>query len=614
MDVVRLLPDSVANKIAAGEVVQRPSSVVKELMENSVDAGACSVRVIVRGAGKQSVTVIDNGCGMSESDARLAFERHATSKIRQAEDLFALQTMGFRGEALPSIASVAQVEMKTRRQDDVMGTLLFIEGSKVIKQEPAECAIGTQVTVKNLFYNVPARRKFLKSDETELRNIVQEFQRVAMAHKNVTFTLYSGDDVIIELQAGSLKQRVIQLFGRHKKNFEKDLIPIHAETTLVEIDGFVGRPETAGKGVAQHFMVNDRYIVHPYFRRAVIQAYEKMLQNDAVPMFFICLKVNPETLDVNIHPTKTEVKFENEREIFSILTVTIKESLGKFNITPSLDFDCDKTIDIPVYTPEKCQHEAKMPQVHFQSGYNPFACDGNRNLTFEKRETRNWESMFEGLKHEQRDAETQKLSFHGVIEENAENNDIANLSDANIAPQDVGESIFYREKWLCVALKSGLVLIDVPQAMFRIKYDDIMAMGVDMPSQKLLFDEILEFCSCEDECIFHEIEIDLKEIGFRFEQFGPRMYRIDAVPAVMPEGIDGVFFVQSIINGMKEGELNVRNEFHSQLAMKIAALSKNSNKQSMSREEREKLVARLFATSNPNNAPDGHLIIKMIDL
>lgn len=614
MDVVRLLPDSVANKIAAGEVVQRPSSVVKELMENSVDAGASSVRVIVKGAGKQSVAVIDNGCGMSESDARLAFERHATSKIRQAEDLFALQTMGFRGEALPSIASVAQVEMKTRRQDDVMGTLLFIEGSKVIKQEPAECAIGTQVTVKNLFYNVPARRKFLKSDETELRNIVQEFQRVAMAHKNVTFTLYSGDDVIIELQAGSLKQRVIQLFGRHKKNFEKDLIPIHAETTLVEIDGFVGRPETAGKGVAQHFMVNDRYIVHPYFRRAVIQAYEKMLQNDAVPMFFICLKVNPETLDVNIHPTKTEVKFENEREIFSILTVTIKESLGKFNITPSLDFDCDKTIDIPVYTPEKCQHEAKMPQVHFQSGYNPFACDGNRNLTFEKRETRNWESMFEGLKHEQRDAETQKLSFHGVIEENAENNDIANLSDANIAPQDVGESIFYREKWLCVALKSGLVLIDVPQAMFRIKYDDIMAMGVDMPSQKLLFDEILEFGNCEDECIFHEIEIDLQEIGFRFEQFGPRMYRIDAVPAVMPEGIDGVFFVQSIINGMKCGELNVRNEFHSQLAMKIAALSKNSNKQSMSREEREKLVARLFATSNPNNAPDGHLIIKMIDL
>jgi len=615
MDVVKLLPDSVANQIAAGEVVQRPSSVVKELMENAVDAGARLVKVIVKGAGKQSMTIIDDGYGMSESDVRLAFERHATSKIRQAEDLFALQTMGFRGEALPSIASVAQVEVKTRREDDVVGTLLAIEGSKVMRQEPTECAVGTQITVRNLFFNVPARRKFLKSDETELKNIVQEFQRVAMAHRNVAFTLYSGDEVMVELQAGSLKQRVIQLFGKHKKCFEKDLIPVHAETTLVEIEGFVGKPETAGKGVAQHFMVNDRYIVHPYFRRAVIQAYERMLQGDAVPMFFINLKVSPETLDVNIHPTKTEVKFENEREIYSILTVAVREALGKFDITPSLDFDTNGAVDIPVYTPNKCGCGARMPEVHFQSNYNPFASsgDGAGMRDREKRETRNWESMFEGMKHEQKEAENQKLSLDG----DAGSGNISSFGSAASVEKDqveVGESIFYRERWLCIALKSGLALIDVPQALYRIKYDDIMAMGMNMPSQKLLFDEILEFGCCDDECIFHEIEVDLKEIGFRFGQFGPRMYRIDAVPAVMPEGIDSICFVQSIINGMKEGELDVRNEFHSQLAMKIAALSKNSARQQMGRDEREKLVARLFATTNPNNAPDGHQIIKMIEL
>lgn len=597
MDIVKLLPDSVANQIAAGEVVQRPSSVVKELMENAVDAGAHLVKVIVRGAGKQAITVIDDGCGMSESDARLAFERHATSKIRKAEDLFSIKTMGFRGEALPSIASVAQVEIKTRREDDRLGTLIAIEGSKVMRQEPTECAKGTQFTVKNLFFNVPARRKFLKSDETEMKNIVQEFQRVAMAHKDVGFKLFNGDDLMLELMAGGMRQRITQLFGRHKKSFEKELIPIHADTTLVQIEGFVGRPETAGKCVPQHFMVNDRYIVHPYFRRAVIQAYDRMVQGDAVPMFFIEFKVDPQTLDVNIHPTKTEVKFENEREIYSILVVAIKEALGKFDIAPSLDFDNPSMVDIPVYNPggSGCGCGAKMPEVKFDSSYNPFSSASSFAGSGERRETRNWETMFEGMKHEKRDAEEQRLDVP------AEKGD------------EVGESIFYRGRWLCVALKSGLALIDVPRAMERIKYDDIMEMKGEMPSQKLLFDEILQMKSCDDECIFHEIEVDLKEIGFRFEQFGPMMYRMDAVPAVMPEGVDSISFVQRIIDGMKEGEIDVRREFRAQLAMRIASLSGNVKPQ-MSKEERERLVARLFASSNPNNAPGGGQIIKMIEL
>lgn len=607
MDVVKLLPDSVANQIAAGEVVQRPSSVVKELMENAVDAGAGLVKVIVKGAGKQSITVIDDGCGMSESDARLAFERHATSKIRQAEDLFSIQTMGFRGEALPSIASVAQVEIKTRREEEQLGTLIAIEGSKVLRQEPVECAKGTQFAVRNLFFNVPARRKFLKSDETEMKNIVQEFQRVAMAHKNVAFKLFNGDDLMMELQAGNMKQRITQLFGRHRKSFEKDLIPIHADTTLVQIDGFVGRPETAGKGVPQHFMVNDRYIVHPYFRRAVIQAYDRMLQGDAVPMFFIDFKVEPQTLDVNIHPTKTEVKFENEREIYSILVVAIKEALGKFNIAPSLDFDSGNSVDIPVYNQGRCGCGMKMPEVKFDSSYNPFASQKSND----KPVTRNWETMFEGMKHEKIEAEEQKL---GIVEDERRETAV----DSGVAAVDndpeVGESIYYRDRWLCVALKSGLALIDVPMAMQRIKYDDIMTLEGDMPSQKLLFDEILQLRSCDDECIFHEIEVDLSEIGFRFEQFGPMMYRMDAVPAVMPEGIDSLGFVQEIIDGMKEGELDVRHEFKAQLAMKIASLSGKCVKQMMGKEERERLVARLFASSNPNNAPSGGQIIKMIEL
>lgn len=607
MDVVKLLPDSVANQIAAGEVVQRPSSVVKELMENAVDAGAGLVKVIVKGAGKQSITVIDDGCGMSESDARLAFERHATSKIRQAEDLFSIQTMGFRGEALPSIASVAQVEIKTRREEEQLGTLIAIEGSKVLRQEPVECAKGTQFAVRNLFFNVPARRKFLKSDETEMKNIVQEFQRVAMAHKNVAFKLFNGDDLMMELQAGNMKQRITQLFGRHRKSFEKDLIPIHADTTLVQIDGFVGRPETAGKGVPQHFMVNDRYIVHPYFRRAVIQAYDRMLQGDAVPMFFIDFKVEPQTLDVNIHPTKTEVKFENEREIYSILVVAIKEALGKFNIAPSLDFDSGNSVDIPVYNQGRCGCGMKMPEVKFDSSYNPFASQKSND----KPVTRNWETMFEGMKHEKIEAEEQKL---GIVEDERRGTAVDSGVVAVDNDPEVGESIYYRGRWLCVALKSGLALIDVPMAMQRIKYDDIMTLEGDMPSQKLLFDEILQLRSCDDECIFHEIEVDLSEIGFRFEQFGPMMYRMDAVPAVMPEGIDSLGFVQEIIDGMKEGELDVRHEFKAQLAMKIASLSGKCVKQMMGKEERERLVARLFASSNPNNAPSGGQIIKMIEL
>lgn len=593
MDVVKLLPDSVANQIAAGEVVQRPSSVVKELMENAVDAGATLVKIIIKNSGKQSIQVIDNGCGMSETDARLAFERHATSKIRVAEDLFGLHTMGFRGEALASIAAVAQVQVKTRREEDRLGVVIEIEGSKVTKQEPVECQKGTQFTVSNLFYNIPVRRNFLQSDRTEMKCILQEFQRVALAHTDVAFKLYSEDELVTDLVTGSFKQRVKQLFGKHKKDFEQDLIPFHVDTNLAVIDGFVGRPETAGKSVPQCFLVNNRYIVHKYFRNAVIQAYERMISADVSPMFFINITVDPSTIDVNIHPTKTEVKFENEREIYAIITAGIRNSLGKFNISPSLEFDTEDNIDIPVFRPSSVDNARmpEIPKVTFDTSYNPFKSQ-SREMP-EKSDTRNWESMFSVLQKEKSGVVEQEMA----IEEE----------------QEVGESIFYKSRWLCVALKGALNIIDVPRAIYRIEYDKLMAQGTEVHSEQLMFDEILEL-NGDDICLFTEIEQDMQGIGFKFEQFSPASYRITSVPAVMTKNIDFVKFVMSVIDGMKEGEIDIRHELQDQIVRRVAQCASQTERKQMAREEREVLISRLFQSSNPNNDPSGKPIIQKIEL
>ena len=328
-DIIHLLPDSVANQIAAGEVIQRPASVIKELVENALDAGATSIQVIVKGAGRTSIQVIDNGKGMSETDARLSFERHATSKIQDAADLFNLRTMGFRGEALASIAAIAHVELKTRQASEDIGTVINIAGSEIESQEPCSCAVGTSITVKDLFYNVPARRKFLKSDETEMRNILQEMQRIVLINPEVQFQLYQGSDIIYELQSGSFKQRITGLFGKKNRNINQQLLTIEANTNLVNIKGYVGKPESATKSSSQFFFVNNRYMYHPYFRKAVLQAYDRMIQPDTTPPFFIDIQVDPSTIDVNIHPTKTEIKFENEREIWSILTRSEERRVGK---------------------------------------------------------------------------------------------------------------------------------------------------------------------------------------------------------------------------------------------------------------------------------------------
>lgn len=597
MDIVRQLPDSVANQIAAGEVVQRPASVVKELTENAVDAGATLVKVIITGAGRQSIQVIDNGCGMSESDARMSFERHATSKIRDAEDLFEIQTMGFRGEALASIAAVAQVEVRTRREEDRVGVLIEINGSKVERQEPIECQKGTRFVVKNLFYNIPARRKFLKTDETEMKNILTEFQRVAIAHENVAFELYNGDELMMNLPSGNFRQRVTQLYGKNKKNFAQDLIPIHAETTIVNIDGFVGRPESAGKYTQQAFLANNRFIMHPFLRRAVVQAYDRMLQNGVVPLFFIKINVKPSAVDVNIHPTKTEVKFEDEKEIFSILMVCVREALGKFNVTAPMEFD--KDVEIPNYYEGA---HPKMPEVNFDRNYDPFRSCGRKHVE------RNWQEMFQGLKNEVIEGQDQRLDFRG--DELKVKLPEKTISDKN---ENVGESIFFRGKWLCVALSSGLVVIDVPAAVYRIEYDRMMQSKMEVFSQRIMFDEILELDG-DSECIFTELEKDLEEVGFRFEQFGRSMYRITSVPAVLAEDADRIALIKEIIHDTREGIVELQREMKSQLASRIARCASRIRREHLSQEERERLVARLFASSNPNTTPDGKPIVKRIEL
>lgn len=365
-DVIRLLPDSVANQIAAGEVIQRPASVIKELVENSIDAGATAVTIVLKDAGRTLIQVIDNGSGMSDTDARLAFERHATSKISQADDLFTLHTMGFRGEALASIAAIAQIDLRTMRQGETLGTRILINGSKVESQEPEACVPGSNMMVKNLFFNVPARRKFLKKDSVELSAIMREFERLALVNTGIDFTLISNDTTVHSLMHGPMKKRICDLFG---KNLDKQLIPIETDTSIVSVNGFVGLPENARRrNPLQFFMVNGRNMRHPYFHKAVMQCYEKLIPADTQPNYFINLRVDPETIDVNIHPTKNEIKFENEQAIWQILTAAIRDSLGRFNVGPSLDFDREDAPDIPVFDP----NAEKMPEIDIDPGYNPF--------------------------------------------------------------------------------------------------------------------------------------------------------------------------------------------------------------------------------------------------
>ena len=498
-DVIQLLPDSVANQIAAGEVIQRPASVIKELVENAVDAGAKHINVSVVDAGRTLVQVIDDGKGMSETDARLSFERHATSKIRKADDLFNLHTMGFRGEALASIAAVAQVELKTRQEGEDVGTHLSIGGSKFIGQEPCACPVGSNFMVENLFYNVPARRKFLKSNTTELNNIITAFERIVLVYPEIAFTFHSNGSEMFNLRSGGLRQRIVDIFG---KRINQDLLPVNVETSVCGIHGFVGKPESARKkGASQYFFVNGRYMRHPYFSKAVMSAFERLVpQGEQVP-FFIYFDVDPKDIDVNIHPTKTEIKFENEQAIWQILSATVKDAVGMFNNVSAIEFDTEGKPDMPVFNPDT---HASVPQMDFNPAYNPFKetpHSGDNNLPHAEHRSKigsassyqdtvvpsklpnQWEQLYEGL--EQEHSEQKNSLFR------------------NDATQDVRISLIedkspthyqYKGRYIMTAVKSGLMIIDQHRAHIRIlfeKYRKMLA-SCDVHSQKIMFPDTLQ--------------------------------------------------------------------------------------------------------------------------
>jgi DNA mismatch repair protein MutL len=612
VDIIHLLPDSVANQIAAGEVIQRPSSVIKELVENSIDAGASLIKVIVKGAGRTSIYVIDDGKGMSPTDARLAFERHATSKIKQSDDLFALTTMGFRGEALASIAAVAQVELRTRQKDDELGTFIEIEGSKVIRQEVEQCAVGTQFLIKNLFFNVPARRKFLKTDETEMRNILQEMSRIVLAHPDIAFQLYSGDDLIYDLPSASFKQRIVALCGRKVRNISQQLVDVDVNTMLVKLSGYIGIPQSAGRNSQQFFFVNGRYMNHPYFRRAVMQAYDRMIAPEDSPQFFLNLEVDPSTIDVNIHPTKTEIKFENEREIWSIISIAVKEALGKFNITPSINFDTTDNIDIPVATSTP-DSTPEMPKITFNPNYNPFQSTHSSYTSQTHVTPRNWKDLFDGSRNIAPTIQSQ-IEYNNPLltsesEEKSEN------SIHLLHQSFIEDSFLYKNRYLCVSIKSGLMFINIQRAITRICYDNLLSQielsaGV---SQKLLFPEVLEL-SIEDKCLFTEIEMELRSVGFEFAEFGKSMYRIEGMPALLSEGINIVKILETIIADVKSSGVDVSDSIHRIIASIISQNEANVRvKHNMALEERSSLIAQLFASSNPNNTPDGRKIISILN-
>lgn len=600
-DIIQLLPDSVANQIAAGEVIQRPASVIKELVENAVDAGASRIDVVVVDAGRTSIQVIDNGKGMSETDARLSFERHATSKIRHADDLFALHTMGFRGEALASIAAVAQVVLKTRQEADEVGTLLTISGSKVEGQEPCSCPVGSNFSINNLFYNVPARRKFLKSNTTELNNILTAFERIVLVYPQITFTLQSNGTELFNLRAGSLRQRIIDVFG---KRINQDLLPVKVDTMMCKIDGFVGKPESARKkGAHQYFFVNGRYMKHPYFNKAVMTAFERLVpQGEQVP-YFIYFTVAPGDIDVNIHPTKTEIKFENEQAIWQILMASVKESLGMFNDVPTIDFDTEDKPEIPVFNTEATAHAA-APRIAVNPHYNPFKSTAPSTGT--PKVDAQWERLYEGL--DEQPAEVEQELFADVEtntpgEPVAQQNVLADRSPAHYQ---------YKGRYILTSVKSGLMVIDQARAHCRVLYERYLAQMTthEGKAQKVLFPEVVQF-PMSDDVLVKKLQSQFSELGFELDDLGRGSYAINAIPADL-DGINPVMLVQDMVADAKTEGVSSVDEIKRSLAHSLAKAAAIPYGQVLSNEEMETLVNNLFSCQNVNYAPDGKSVLCII--
>jgi DNA mismatch repair protein MutL len=607
-DIIQLLPESVANQIAAGEVVQRPASAVKELMENAIDAGANKIQLILKDAGKALIQVIDNGCGMSVTDARMCFERHATSKVRKAEDLFAIRTMGFRGEAMASIAAIAQVEMKTRRHEDELGTLIEIEGSSIIKQEPVATPAGTSICIKNLFYNTPARRNFLKSNPAEMRHILDEFQRVSLANPGIAFSLHHDGLEIFRLPSSALKQRIIHLFGN---NYNERLIPVEEETTIINLKGFIGKPQFAKKTRGeQFFFVNYRFIKDAYLNHAVNKAYEELLAEDNFPLYVLFIDIDPSKIDVNVHPTKTEIKYLDEKSIYAIIHSAVKRSLGRFNISPTIDFDQESAFS-GMISP-KSLDEIVPPSISFNPDFNPFSADKATESTSSgyrstdsrvpQQSTKNWGSLYE-IAEDNGPAEQVKMELPG------------NGPDDKYAPVQK-QLMQLHNKYIISQIKSGLMLIDQQAAHERILYERFSIHLEDRKgaSQQSLFPQTVTL-SPNDYELAKSLLDDIKSLGFEVREFGKNTLIIEGIPVDLGSNqINETQLFEHLIEGFKNSQQELRLDKRDALARSMARNSAIKSGVVLGQEEMNMLIEQLFACKAPNFSISGKPVIQTMSL
>jgi len=580
-DIIHLLPDSVANQIAAGEVIQRPASCIKELIENALDAGATHIRIIVRDGGRTLLQVVDNGKGMSATDVRMAFERHATSKISQASDLFQLRTMGFRGEALASICAVAQVDVNTRRPDDEVGTHLEIAGSEVIAQEVTQCPAGTNIRVKNLFYNVPARRKFLKTDQTEMRNIITEYHRIVLVNPQVQFTLVNNDEIISELPICSTKQRIEAVFGHSSKPFTGQIVDVLANTELVNIHGYIGKPEMATKNSQQYFFVNGRYMRHPYFHKAIMTAYSGLLAADHNPSYFIYFDIQPDAIDVNIHPTKTEIKFADEQAIFQILLATVREALGKFNLTPSLDFISETHVEMPQPTQQPVN--IAMPRLQVDPAYNPF-----KQNTSNRSQTKGWEKLYT--------QPTEPLSVEDTPEQ-----PLFQLPEID----ETTPIIQWQNKYILLPIQQGIMIVHPHRAHTAILYQELMSQlqqrkGI---SQPLLFPKAIEL-SNEDLHTLQVIQDDLTVIGFGLDQLSPTAYTITAIPTQLGQ-VNPCETLLQVIHQVQDTGCTATQQWKETMTLALADKMAIPMGKPLNEAEMRDLLIRLQNTHSPRFLTNG---------
>lgn len=613
-DIIQLLPDAVANQIAAGEVVQRPASAVKELIENSIDAGADKIQLIIKDAGKSLIQIIDNGCGMSATDARMSFERHATSKIRKAEDLFAIRTMGFRGEAMASIAAVAQVELKTRRHEDELGSSIIIEGSEIVNQEPCAAPAGTSIQIKNLFYNIPARRNFLKSNAVEMRHIIDEFQRAALAHPEIHFSLHHDGQEVYHLPQVALKQRILHLLGN---NYNERLVPVDEDTSIIQVRGFVGKPSFAKKTRGdQFFFVNQRFIKDPYLHHAVMGAYEELLPDDCFPLYVLFIDIDPAKIDINVHPTKTEIKYQDDKAIYAIIRSAVKRSLGRYNITPTLDFNQETGFERMIT--QKPLEDINPPSISFNPDFNPFSdnkersskseTDGFRAVTEKSGIPNNWATLYSITQEEK----TEQLPLNLGVE-----NHVSIGKNQSVQTHDTDSRVVFQlhHRYILSQIKSGFMLIDQQAAHERILYERFLEQLENHKglSQQSLFPQTVTL-NATDFALVNELLPSFHALGFQIREFGKNTLVIEGVPADIPENNNVAAMMEELIEDFKHNHSNLKLDKRDNLAKTLAKNAAIKSGTVLKQEEMNNLIDQLFACSMPAVSIYGKQIIIKITL